>query len=79
MLKIWWRTKEIKDESWVRATFYWEEKNPEEVVLTYVEKLRLKREEAYRLSWDDKYTELCRKQNIEISKDVRFGIPMPKI
>ena len=31
MLKIWWRTKEIKDESWVRATFYWEEKKPEEI------------------------------------------------
>ena len=31
MLKIWWRTKEIKDESGVRATFYWEEKNPEEI------------------------------------------------
>lgn len=31
MLKIWWRTKEIKDESWVRATYYWEEKEPEEI------------------------------------------------
>jgi len=31
MLKIWWRTKEIKDESWVRATFYWKEKDPEEI------------------------------------------------
>ena len=31
MLKIWWRTKEIKDESWIRATFYWEEKAPEEI------------------------------------------------
>ena len=31
MLKIWWRTKEIKDESGVRATFYWEEKNSKEI------------------------------------------------
>lgn len=31
MLKIWWRTKEIKDESWVRATYYWSENNPEEI------------------------------------------------
>ncbi len=24
MLKIWWRTTEIKDESWIRATYYWD-------------------------------------------------------
>lgn len=24
MLKRWWRTDEIKDESWIRATYYWE-------------------------------------------------------
>lgn len=24
ILKIWWRTKDIKDESWVRATYYWD-------------------------------------------------------
>lgn len=28
MLKAWWRTKEIKDESWIRATYYWD-KNDE--------------------------------------------------
>ena len=28
MLKIGWRTKEIKDESWVRATYYGQEKDP---------------------------------------------------
>ena len=31
MLKIWWRTKEIKDESWVRATYYWEWKDEEQI------------------------------------------------
>lgn len=31
MLKIWWRTREIKDESWVRATFYWKEKDSEKI------------------------------------------------
>ena len=31
MLKIWWRTKEIKDESGVRATFYWDDKDLENV------------------------------------------------
>ena len=27
MLKKWWRTDEIKDESWIRATYYWEDKD----------------------------------------------------
>ena len=54
-------------------------KSPEETILHWIQKLALKQEDAYRLSWDDKYTELCKEQNIEISKNVRFGIPMPKI
>ena len=44
-----------------------------------LDKLKLKSQNAYRLSWDDKYTELCKKQNIEIFKQVKFGLPMPKI
>lgn len=32
LLKIWWRTKDIKDESWLRATYYWSWKNHDEVV-----------------------------------------------
>lgn len=31
MLKIWWRTKEIKDESWIRATYYWPSENTENI------------------------------------------------
>lgn len=31
MLKIWWRTKEIKDESWIRATYYWPAENSENI------------------------------------------------
>lgn len=34
---------------------------------------------SYKLSWDDKYTSLCREQNIEIYKDVTFDKPMPSI
>lgn len=37
--------------------------------------------DAYRLSWDDKYTSLCKEQNIVPVKDVVFdkNIKMPKI
>ena len=36
MLKIWWRTKEIKDESGVRATYYWSETNPETIKISII-------------------------------------------
>lgn len=29
--------------------------------------------------WDDKYTQLCKEQNVEIFKNVTFGLPMPKV
>lgn len=29
--------------------------------------------------WDDKYTQLCKEQNIEIYKNVKFGLPMPQV
>ena len=32
LLKIWWRTKDIKDESWLRATYYWNWENHDKVV-----------------------------------------------
>ena len=54
--------------------------NKEEVELDFkFEQLELKPENAYRLSWDDKYTELCRQQNIESYNHVRVGLPMPKV
>lgn len=31
ILKIWWRTREIKDESWIRATYYGPEKETEKI------------------------------------------------
>lgn len=34
---------------------------------------------AYRLSWDDKYSELCKSQNIEQFSHVTFDKPMPKV
>ena len=54
-------------------------KNAEEIVLYWTKKLGLKPENAFRLSWDDKYTELCRSQGIEIFKNVKFDLPMPKV
>lgn len=54
-------------------------KNAEEMVLNWVKKLDLKPEDAFRLSWDDKYTELCRNQGVEIFKHVKFDLPMPKV
>lgn len=54
-------------------------KNGEETVLNWVKNLGLKPEDAFRLSWDDKYTELCRSQGVEIFKHVKFGLPMPKV
>lgn len=32
LLKIWWRTKDIKDESWLRATYYWSWENHDKLV-----------------------------------------------
>ena len=34
---------------------------------------------SYRLSWDDKYEELCKEQNIEKYNHVLFGKNMPEI
>lgn len=56
-----------------------EEKSPEETILYWVNKLGLDINKAFRLSWDDKYTQLCKEQNVEIYKNVIFGLPMPKI
>ena len=53
--------------------------NPEEAVKKYVEMLGLDINDSYRLSWDDKYSELCKEQNIKELKEVSFGKEMPKI
>lgn len=46
--------------------------NQEEIIDKYIKLLNLKYEDSYRLSWDDKYAELCKKKNVEIKKDVLF-------
>ena len=55
------------------------EKNPDETILFWINKLGLDINKVFRLSWDDKYTQLCKEQNIEICKDVKFDLPMPKV
>jgi len=53
--------------------------NPEENIRKWANILNLDIEKAYRLSWDDKYLELCKSQNIEVFKHVLFDLPMPEV
>jgi len=53
--------------------------DPKEVVTKWVQILNLDINDSYRLSWDDKYTSLCREQNIEIHKHVTFDKEMPEV
>lgn len=55
------------------------DKDPQMVVKEWVKKLGLDIDKAYRLSWDDKYTELCKMQNIERYNHVVFDLPMPEV
>lgn len=55
------------------------DENPELIVQKWTNLLNLNIKDAYRLSWDDKYTELCKKQGIEHYNHVTFDLPMPKI
>ena len=54
-------------------------KNGEEVVREWLKKIGFNINEAYRLSWDDKYKELCQEQNKQVEKIVRFDKDMPLI
>lgn len=52
---------------------------PEKNVAIWAEKLGLELKQAFRLSWDDKYRELCEKQNIPQLSHVAFGAKMPEV
>lgn len=52
---------------------------PKEIVKKWTEILNLDINNSYKLSWDDKYTSLCREQNIEIYKHVTFDKEMPVV
>ena len=55
------------------------DKDPEAVVKNWVSLLGLDINDAYRLSWDDKYAELCDEQNVERFNEVTFDKVMPKV
>ena len=54
-------------------------KDAEEVIKSYLDRLKLNINDAYKLSWDDKYAELCKEQNKIIESIVSFNKEMPKI
>ena len=54
-------------------------KNGEDIVKEWLSKLNFDINKAYRLSWDDKYAELCNEQNKTIENIVRFDKVMPNI
>ena len=53
--------------------------NPLYVINYWINELGLDESRRYDLSWDDKYQELCIKQNKEIYKFVEFGKEMPEV
>ena len=53
--------------------------NPEEIVKKWVKIIGLDINNAYRLSWDDKYRELCNNQGMKQYKHVTFDLPMPQV
>ena len=53
--------------------------NEDEIINEYLKLLDLKIDDSYKLSWDDKYEELCKKQNKKIQKEVLFEKDMPEI
>lgn len=53
-------------------------KEPKAVILYYLNLLGLDIKDSYRLSWDDKYHELCQEQGIVEHKEVDFSKEMPR-
>ncbi len=50
-----------------------------EIINYWLEKLNLNIKDAYQLSWDDKYSELCKSQGKEVYNIVTFDKDMPSI
>ncbi len=55
------------------------DKDSIEAIIEWLNKLDFDINEAYRLSWDDKYAEICNEQNKKIESIVRFDKDMPTI
>ena len=54
-------------------------KDAEKVIKDWLNKLKFDINDAYRLSWDDKYAELCKAQNKKVENIVRFDKDMPRV
>lgn len=54
-------------------------KDADKVIEEWIEKIGFNINDAYRLSWDDKYSELCSQQNKKVENIVRFNKDMPVI
>ena len=54
-------------------------KDADKVVEEWIEKVGFNINDAYKLSWDDKYSELCNQQNKKVENIVRFNKDMPVI
>ena len=54
-------------------------KDAQTVIKEWISKLNFDINDAYRLSWDDKYSELCKEQNKKVENIVRFDKDMPKV
>lgn len=55
------------------------DKDPFEVVRYWTNLIGLNIDDAYRLSWDDLYEELCHEQGIDCFKEVTFDKEMPQV
>ena len=53
--------------------------NPKELLKKWLNLFNLDINNAYNLSWDDKYAELCQEQNKKYEKIVRFNQEMPSV
>lgn len=53
--------------------------NPEDIVKKWTEIIGLDISKSYKLSWDDKYRELCKSQGVEQYNHVTFDLPMPQV
>lgn len=54
------------------------DKDVEKFIKDCLDKLNMNIKDAYRLSWDDKYAELCKEQNKVVKNIVKFDDDMPK-
>ena len=54
-------------------------KDADKVIERWIKKLGFNINDAYRLSWDDNYSELCNQQNKKVENIVRFNKDMPVI